>query len=514
MKIIPIPKLIAFWPSLAALLSISYPSPPFVTAEELQTLCDVKVTVEKPSIVSTGDIFAFRVRVSELTCGNNNVSKSGDQVEVELDFLDREEEASSPIATGFYGGNGNNITAVPQRQVVQVGNDSAAAVFLLRAISTEPNNVWFQVRVRGMNARMLDWNHPELVRTKPPDMEWKVTEDRLIEFTKTKRVELQLFEQRNYPAEYRGEEVYDKYITISLQPSHFFYAELLSEVEAMRPFNYADRVGIFDVQLLSVQSRLLVLELAPSLMRKLAHGSLAQLQPLQELTSNLENEIELLNEFQTVGYGYFSGCSPTLTCRELEATTAALAALSMAKKWTKKVNESALEKAGNYLQLHFVNEKEGKLLTMEQLLDMGIALTSFNKAGFNLTKLDLNPMLNRILTSFNFTHQHSSYLSKLTFLLLQSNHSRAQEYFAKLEKNSVGTISSSSGNQEQRHWDHSLEATAYALRVYLMKGIGLETLLPIVSWLLQHPSQSRDEPQLAGEVSSSNHSLVHSDAVD
>jgi hypothetical protein len=508
MKIISIPKLIAFWPSLAALYSISsyLSSPPSITAEELQTLCDVKVTVEKPSIVSTGDIFAFRVRVSELICGNN-VSKSCDQVEVELDLLDRE-EPSSPIAAGFYSGNGNNITAVPQRQVVQVGNDSSAAVFLFRAISSEPNNVWFQVRVRGMNARMLDWNHPELVRIKPPGMEWKVTEDRLIDFTKRKRVELQLFDQTNYPAEYRGEEVYDKYITISLQPSHFFYAELLSEVEALRPFNYADRVRIFDVQLLSVQSRLLVLELAPSLMRKLAHGSLAQLQPIEELTSNLENEIELLNEFQTVGYGYFSGCSPTLTCRELEATTAALNALSMAKKWTKKVNESALEKAANYLQLHFVNDQEGKL-TMEQLLDMGIAFISYNEnAKLNERKLELHPLCNRILNSFNFTHQHSSLLlSKLTFLLFKSNHSTAEQYFTQLEKNS-------SGNQVQRHWNNSLEATAYALRVYLMKGQGLETLLPIVGWLLQHPSQSRDEPQLAGEVSCSNHSLVHSVGVD
>jgi hypothetical protein len=506
MKIIPIPKLIAFWPSLAALYSISsYLSlSPFVTAEELQTLCDVTVTVEKPSIVSTGDIFAFRVRVSELIYGNN-VSKSGDQVEVELDLLDREEEASSPIAAGFYSGNGNNITAVPQRQVVQVGNDSAAAaVFLFRAISTEPNNVWFQVRVRGMNGRMLDWNHPELVRIKPPGLEWKLTEDKLIEFTKTKRVELQLFDQTNYPADLRGEEVYDKYITTSLQPSHFFYAEALSAVEAMRPFNYADSVGIFDVQLLSVQSRLLVLELAPSLMRKLAHGSLAQLQPIEELTSNLEKEIDLLNDFQTVGYGYFSGCSPTLTCRELEATTSALAALSMAKKWTKKVNESALEEAANYLQLHFVNEKEGKL-TMEQLLDMGIAFISYNEnAKLNERKLELHPLCNRILTSFNFTHQHSSLLlSKLTFLLFKSNHSRAEQYFTELEVNS-------SGNQEQRHWNNSLEATAYALRVYLMKGQGLETLLPIVGWLLQHPSQSRDEPQLAGEVSCLHYSLVHS----
>jgi hypothetical protein len=511
MKIIPIPKLIGFWPSLAALYSISsyLSSSPFVTGEELQTLWDVKVTVEKPSIVSTGDIFAFRVRVSELIYGNNNVSKCGDQVEVELDLLDRE-EASSPIAAcGCYGGNGNNVTAVPQRQVVQVGNDSSAAVFLLRAISSEPNNVWFQVRVRVLNETMLDWNHPELVRIKPPGLEWKVTEDRLIDFTKTKRVELQLFDQRNYPADLRGEEVYDKYITISLQLTHFFYAEVLSEVEALRPFNYADRVGIFDVQLLSVQSRLLVLELAPSLMRKLAAGSLAQLQPLQELTSNLENEIELLNEFQTVGYGYFSGCSPTLTCRELEATTAALNALSMAKKWTKKVNESALEKAANYLQIRYVNDKEGKLLTVEQLLDMGIAFISFNEnAKLNETKLELHPLCNRILTSFNFTHKNSSLLlSKLTFLLFKSNHSTAEEYFTQLEKNS-------SGNQEQRHWNNSLEATAYALRVYLMKGQGLETLLPIVSWLLQHPSQSRDEPQLAGEVSSLHYSLVHSVGVD
>jgi hypothetical protein len=69
-------------------------------------------------------------------------------------------------------------------------------------------------------------------------------------------------------------------------------------------------------------------------------------------------------------------------------------------------------------------------LTIDKLLDISIALISFNEnATINQTKLDINLMLNHIST-FNYTqHQQHSVLLKLTFMLLKSNNSRAVEYF-------------------------------------------------------------------------------------
>jgi hypothetical protein len=505
MKIIPLPKLITF--SLFSALSISIPAATVIKAEELER--NFNITLHYPSIVSTGDIFALRVSVSSDIINNNIHSKSGNHdevfIEVQLDLSSSEE--AFPTKIQFYGGNGT-AAAVQQRQAIQVGNGSRLAVaeFFLRAISSESVDATFHVAVREMNV-----TESGTLTINPPGIQWILIRDRLLDFTKenTTSIELELFQQSSYPAPFRGDEVFDRFFVISPSPNGpiiFAVADLAQlEVEEEE-----DRITLFEIRLNLFQFNLLMISLHCSLWR--SHNSSETIpfefdEGLRNLTTALEAQIPHLSKFFNEEGGYFSACSPNASCRELEATAAALTALSMAKRWTNEVNTSVVEKAAHYLQSSFLNDKEGKL-TLEQLLDSNIALTSFNEAGFNLTKLDLNPMLNRILTSFNLPHQHSSYFSKLSFLLLKSNHSRAQEYFAKLEKNSVGRISSSSGNQEQRHWDNSPVATAYALRSYLMNGAGLETVLPIVGWLVENYYQNA-EPQPASKLQVSDSNSIH-----
>jgi hypothetical protein len=504
MKIIPLPKLITF--SLFSALSISIPAAT-VKAEELER--NFNITLHYPSIVSTGDIFALRVSVSSDIINNNIHSKSGNHdevfIEVQLDLSSSEEAFPSNIQ--FYGGNGT-AGAVQQRQAIQVGNGSrlAAAEFLLRAISSKSVDATFHVAVREMNV-----TESGTLTINPPGIQWKLIRDRLLDFTKENTsIELELFQQSSYPAPFRGDEVFDRFFVISPNNPIIFAVTDLAHLEEKEEEEEEDRITLFEIRLNLFQFNLLMISLHCSLMR--SHNSSETIpfefdEGLRNLTTALEAQIPHLSKFFNEEGGYFSACSPNASCREIEATAAALNALSMAKRWTNEVNTSVVEKAANYLQSSFLNDKEGKL-TLEQLLDTSIALTSFNEAAFNLTKLDLNPMLNWILTSFNFTHQHSSYLSKLTFLLLRSNHSRAQEYFAKLEKNSVSTISSSSGNQEQRHWDNSPVATAYALRSYLMNGAGLETVLPIVGWLVENYYQNA-EPQPASKLQVSDSNSIH-----
>jgi hypothetical protein len=522
MKIIPLPKLITF--SLFSALSISIPAAT-VKAEELQP--NFNITLHYPSIVSTGDIFALRVSVSDINNNGTNIhSKSGNHdevlIEVQLDLSSSEE--AFPTKIQFYGGNGT-AAAVQQRQAIQVGNSSrlAAAEFLLRAISSKSVDATFHVSVREMNTKessslrerelgILDPQESGTLTVNPPGIQWELTRDRLLDFTKENTsIQLELFDQSSYPAPFRGDEVLDRFFAISPSPNSpiIFAVHDLAESQ----FNVSkeeDRITLFDIRLHSFQGNLLVISLIYSVRRSLNSSGIIPPdvdENLRNATRALEAQIPYLSEFFNEEGGFFSGCSPNVSCREIEATAAALNALSMAKRWTNEVNTTVVEKAAHYLQSSFLNDKEGKL-TLEQLLDTSIALTSFNEAAFNLTKLDLNPMLNGILTSFNFTHQHSSYLSKLTFLLLRSNHSRAQEYFAKLEKNSVSTISSSSGNQQQRHWDNSPVATAYALRSYLMNGAGLETVLPIVGWLVENYYQNA-EPQPASELQVSDSNSIH-----
>jgi hypothetical protein len=506
MKIIPLPKLITF--SLFSALSISIPAAT-VKAEELER--NFNITLHYPSIVSTGDIFALRVSVSSDIINNNgsNIhSKSANHHEVFIEVqLDLSSEEAFPSNIQFYGGNGT-AAAVQQRQAIQVGNGSrlAAAEFFLRAISSKSVDATFHVAVPEMNV-----TESGTLTINPPGIQWKLIRDRLLDFTKENTsIELELFEQSSYPAPFRGDEVLDRFFVISPNNPIIFAVTDLAHLEEEEEEEEEDRITLFDIRLNSFQYNQLAISLLYSVMRSLNSSGTIPLESdevLRNLTRVLEAQIPHLSKFFNEEGGYFSGCSQNVSCREIEATAAALNALSMANRWTNEVNTTVVEKAANYLQSSFLNDKEGKL-TLEQLLDASMSLTSFNEAAFNLTKLDLNPMLNRILTSFNFTHQHSSYFSKLSFLLLQSNHSRAQEYFAKLEKNSVGRISSSAGNQEQRHWDNSPVATAYALRSYLMNGAGLETVLPIVGWLVENYYQNA-EPQPASKLQVSDSNSIH-----
>jgi hypothetical protein len=482
MKIILIPKL-AFWSSLCLLLSISYPSSASLVKEEERK---VKVTLEKPTFVSTGDIFALRVSLSGIHDGTNNKPKPDKEVEVEVE-LEHNIEVYLRNKLEFYGGNGRFL----QRKVIQVGSNSSTSSvgveFLIRAIARKQELVHFQVRVREMN-QIIGIESPYLTVGRP-GIEWLLTNYRLIDFRKNRRMEVELFDKASYPAGLQDDEIYGRSIQLSLNPFRFTLKELEWKYYNQLHYNPEpkDGVDIFDMRLQGLQNKLMQIEIYFLLKERAVRKPLELPSHFKEdvnstrgdLLRNLEPDIMFLMEFWNEEGGHFSGCSRNVSCREIEATAGALKSLPLMNRWADlvEVNKTVLGMAAKYL--HKISSGVKDKVTMEQLLDISIALITFNDCSMKGEKLELTPLINWLIASFDFTHKHSPLLNKFTFVLSKIWHSRAEEFLSKVEQNSK--VSGENG----RHWDNSVEGTAYALRSYLLQRKEMDSILPIVRWLVE-----------------------------
>jgi hypothetical protein len=486
MKIILIPKL-AFWPSLCLLLHTSYPSSASLVKAEEQK---VKVTLEKPSFVSTGDIFALRVSLSGIHDGTNNKPKPDKEVEVEVE-LEHDTEVYLRNKLEFYGGNGRFL----QRKVIQIGsiNSSTSSVgveFLIRAIATKQELVFYQVRVREMN-QIIGYKYSSLT-VDPPGIQWLLTNYRLIDFRKKRRMEVELFDKASYPAGLGDDEIYGRNIQFSLSPFHFPLEEFKWKHFNQLHYNTdeKDSVDIFDMGLQGLQNKLMQIEVYYLRERRIkknlelpSHVKEDRNNSTRDLLRNLKPDIMFLMEFWNEEGGHFSGCSRNVSCREIEATAGVLKSLPLLNRWGNlgalvEGNKTELGLAANYL--HKISYGAKDEVTMEQLLDISIALITFNDYSLDETeKLDLTPLINWLVASFDFTHKNSPLLNKFTFVLSKIEHSRAEEFLSKVEQNSK--VSGENG----RHWDNSVEGTAYALRSYLLQRKEMDSILPIVRWLVE-----------------------------
>jgi hypothetical protein len=434
-----------------------HPATPNKTTTEEETpvslLNDIKffLTLEKPSVVCTGDSFVLRVSVAAQYADNRNESTNNNkrvEIEVELDdgdgaildkikFLDGYETIQRKSLLFSLNGSSFNSTVLS---------------FVLSAISTKATNAYFDVRIReGSSGTILHSLTNEKVEVVPPGVDGNLVEVSLVQLLANNRVEMKIFDKTRYPVGLEGDQIHDR----SVFTSPFIFLESISSVEN-RLFDEldSDRFKLFHIELQAFQLKLWQLRATPPMGEILNRMGILPPNYIKDNVERQKNKVQLqvpsLMEYFNVNH--FSGCSPKVSCgRELEATAAAVNCLSSAHKLTVKVNGSVVESAVKYLVSYGEMHKDN--ITIEQRLDIIMALISFNDAGFNYTtQLDKNisgsqeqstsmiihELTEQLLIMANLTLlEGSPLLSKLTFILIQTNHSRAGEYFTKLQKNSV-----------------------------------------------------------------------------
>jgi hypothetical protein len=426
-------------------------------------LNDIKffLTLEKPSVVCTGDSFVLRVSVAAQYPDNRNESTNNNKrVEVEVE-LDDDDGAILDKIKFLHG-----YETIQRKSLLFSLNgssfNSTVLLFVLSAISTKATNAYFDVRIReidddetvGSSGTILHSLTNEKVEVVPPGIEGNLVEVSLVQLLANIRVEMKIFDKTRYPVRLEGDQIHDR----SVFTSPFIFLESISSVENRLfdelDYSSTDSLKLFHIELQAFQLKLWQLRATPPMGEILNRMGILPPNYIKDNFERQKNKVEMqvpsLMEYFNVNH--FSGCSPNVSCgRELEATAAAVNCLSSAHKLAVKVNGSVVESGVKYLVSYGEMHKDN--ITIEQRLDIIMALISFNDAGFNYTtQLDKNisgsqeqstsmiihELTEQLLIMANLTLlEGSPLLSKLTFILIQTNHSRAGEYFTKLQKNSV-----------------------------------------------------------------------------
>jgi hypothetical protein len=485
-------------------------TPNKTTTEEnpvVSLLNDIKffLTLEKPSVVCTGDSFVLRVSVvmAQYPDNPNESTNNNKRVEIEVE-LDNDNGATLDKIKFLHG-----YETIQRKSLLFSLNGSSfkstVLSFVLSAISTKATNAYFDVRIREVSSgTILHSLTNEKVEVVPPGIEGNLVQVSLVQLLANSRVEMKIFDKTRYPVGLEGDQIHDR----SVFTSPFIFLESISSVEN-RFFDEldSDSLKLFHIELQAFQLKLWQLRATPPMGEILNRMGILPPNYIKDNFESQKNKVQMqvpsLMEYFNVNdegkgsFGFFSGCSPKLSCgKELEATAAAVNCLSSAHKLTVKVNGSVVESAVKYLVSY--GEMHNDNITIEQRLDIIMALISFNDAGFNYTtQLDknnsgsqeqstsmiINELTEQLLIMANLTLlEGSPLLSKLTFILIQTNHSRAGEYFTKLQENSE---QDSNGNTQ--NWANSSTSTAYALLCYLRQGKDTESVLPIVRWLVEKP---------------------------
>jgi hypothetical protein len=467
------------------------------------------LTLEKPSVVCTGDSFVLRVSVAAQYTDNRNESTNNKRVEVEVELDDDDGVILDKIK--FLHG----YETIQRKSLLFSLNGSSfkstVLLFVLSAISTKATNAYFDVRIReGSSGTILHSLTNEKVEVVPPGIEGNLVEVSLVQLLANNRVEMKIFDKTRYPVGLEGDQIHDR----SVFTSPFIFLESISSVENRffdeLDYSSTDSLKLFHIELQAFQLKLWQLRAIPPMGEILNRMGILPPNYIKDNFERQKNKVQMqipslmeyfnVNDEEGGSSGFFSGCSPKFSCgRELEATAAAVNCLSSAHKLTVNVNGSVVESGVKYLVSY--GEMHNDNITIEQRLDIIMALISFNDAGFNYTTTELDKnnsgsqeqstsmiiheLTEQLLIMANLTLlEGSPLLSKLTFILIQTNHSRAGEYFTKLQENSEQDRNSNGNTQ---NWANSSTSTAYALLCYLRQGKDTESVLPIVRWLVEKP---------------------------